>query len=166
MDDPQRPLQAFTTPGRPGESELASLSARFMGSLVDGVLGLGLALVLYGSLGIWDQIKEGSIPIMTLVQLSVLGLLFFCLMHGYTLATRGQTLGKVFARTQIVSHEDETILPVTKIILLRYTPITVITMIPVIGNFATLVNIAFVFRDDRRCLHDHIAGTKVIRYPG
>lgn len=166
MDDPYKPPQASIVVEHDGEIELAPLSARFWGSMVDGLFGLASALALYQSMGLWDQIMTGEVPTMTIVQVGILGLLFFCLLHGYTLATRGQTLGKVVAKTQIVSNDDGSVLPVWKIILLRYAPITMVTMIPVIGNFATLVNIAFILRDDRRCIHDHIAGTKVIRYVG
>ncbi len=166
MDDPYKPPQASLGMEHDGEVELAPLSARFWGAMVDGLFGLGSALALYGSLDIWDQIVAGTVPTMVLVQVGVLGLLFFCLIHGYTLATRGQTLGKVLAQTQIVSIEDNSLLPVWKILLLRYAPITVVTMIPIIGNFATLIDIIYILRDDRRCIHDHIAGTKVIRYVG
>jgi len=35
--------------------------------------------------------------------------------------------------------------------------------VPMIGNVFTIVNYCFIFRADRRCLHDLIAGTKVVK---
>jgi hypothetical protein len=35
-------------------------------------------------------------------------------------------------------------------------------MIPFIGNFVNLADALFIFGEEHRCLHDHIAGTKVI----
>lgn len=34
--------------------------------------------------------------------------------------------------------------------------------IPVIGQYISILNYLFVFRKNRRCLHDLIAGTQVI----
>lgn len=34
--------------------------------------------------------------------------------------------------------------------------------IPLIGPILNLVSILFVFRENRRCVHDHIAGTVVV----
>jgi uncharacterized RDD family membrane protein YckC len=49
------------------------------------------------------------------------------------------------------------------IILKRSLPITLFSLIPVIGGLLGLANIGFIFRKDRRCLHDIIAGTKVVQ---
>jgi hypothetical protein len=38
----------------------------------------------------------------------------------------------------------------------------VVAMIPVVGGLISLVDIVLIFRRDRRCLHDHIAGTRVL----
>ena len=35
-------------------------------------------------------------------------------------------------------------------------------MIPVLGPLFSLVNVCFIFREDRRCIHDLIAGTQVV----
>jgi hypothetical protein len=31
-----------------------------------------------------------------------------------------------------------------------------------VGTFLVLVDVLFIFRKDRRCVHDHIAGTRVV----
>jgi len=37
-----------------------------------------------------------------------------------------------------------------------------IGIIPAIGGIIQIVNILFIFRDDRKCIHDLIAGTVVV----
>ena len=34
--------------------------------------------------------------------------------------------------------------------------------IPLVGTVFSLVNICFIFREDRRCIHDLMAGTHVV----
>ena len=37
-----------------------------------------------------------------------------------------------------------------------------VAQIPYIGAFLILADVLCIFREDRRCLHDHLAGTRVI----
>jgi hypothetical protein len=39
-----------------------------------------------------------------------------------------------------------------------------IAMIPYVGNVIALIDVLMIFRTSRKCLHDDIAGTKVIVY--
>ena len=50
-----------------------------------------------------------------------------------------------------------------KVILLRIFVNGLIGMVPIVGFFYSLVDIVFIFREDQRCLHDLIAGTKVVK---
>ena len=45
---------------------------------------------------------------------------------------------------------------------LRYLPFWVVGQVWVIGPILSLANPLFIFREDRRCLHDLLAGTKVV----
>jgi uncharacterized RDD family membrane protein YckC len=38
-----------------------------------------------------------------------------------------------------------------------------VALIPVIGGFLPLVDVLFIFRHDRRCIHDLLAGTNVVK---
>jgi uncharacterized RDD family membrane protein YckC len=38
-----------------------------------------------------------------------------------------------------------------------------VVLLPTVGPFAGLIDVLFIFLKDRRCLHDHIAGTVVVR---
>jgi uncharacterized RDD family membrane protein YckC len=48
-------------------------------------------------------------------------------------------------------------------ILLRYLPISLAALIPVIGPYLSLVDVVFIFGSERRCIHDRLAGTKVVK---
>jgi len=88
----------------------------------------------------------------------------FLVLHGYTLHTRGQTLGKVLLRMQIVSRFGYRVLPLSRVFILRYVPFYLVVLVPIFGPLLTVVEVLFIFGSDKRCLHDHIAGTIVIKY--
>jgi uncharacterized RDD family membrane protein YckC len=94
---------------------------------------------------------------------SVLGMALFLLVHGYLLATQGQTFGKMLLSVRIVDFETTEILPLGKLVGLRLVPIWIVSMIPYIGGLLCLIDVLFIFGDDRRCIHDLIAGTKVVQ---
>ena len=86
--------------------------------------------------------------------------LFVC--QCYLLAQRGQTIGKIVMGLRIVRFEDGTNPGFVKAVLMRTFLWALITAIPVVGPLIGLVGILFIFRDDQRCLHDHLAGTRVV----
>jgi uncharacterized RDD family membrane protein YckC len=75
--------------------------------------------------------------------------------------TTGQSIGKKILRMKIVLENGE--LPgFLRGVLLRSWVATLCWGIPVVGRAMMLVDAVFVFRRDRRCLHDLLAGTRVI----
>jgi uncharacterized RDD family membrane protein YckC len=79
------------------------------------------------------------------------------------LATRGQTLGKKILGIRIGTFPDGHNPGGVKTILLRIFVNGLITAIPLVGSAYSLIDICFIFRQDRRCIHDLIAGTQVIK---
>jgi uncharacterized RDD family membrane protein YckC len=49
-----------------------------------------------------------------------------------------------------------------KLLVLRYLVLGLVTQIPIIGSLAGLVNALFIFGKERRCVHDYMAGTRVV----
>ncbi len=80
----------------------------------------------------------------------------------YLLAIRGQTIGKIVMGLRIVRFEDGGNPGFVKAVLLRTFLWALITAVPVVGTLVGVVGILFIFRDDQRCLHDHLAGTRVV----
>lgn len=162
-DNPYAPPEADVEVANWHENQLASRWARLGGSLIDGlILGAGFWGAIY-VFGLMDRALDEDMAVTAFDAVLLIGWLgLFLVLNGYLLATRGQTIGKVAARTRIVSFEDDRLLPLWKLMVLRYMPFYVLGYIPLIGPILGLINPLFIFKQDRRCLHDHVAGTKVI----
>ena len=102
-----------------------------------GTLGAGLAVALLGSLAL-------------LVYQAVL------------FVRTGQTLGKKICGIRVVNVDDGQVPSWVKSILLREVVNAIPQSLPLVGPFYALVDLLFIFRADRRCVHDLIAGTKVV----
>ncbi len=159
---------AFTPVAAPDTAGLlpAGRWSRLGAHLLDGLIGCGAALPGFGLLimaGIFSHPDEPN-PALLVAGIAVLGLALIALLvfQIYLLTTRGQTLGKKMMGIRIVSHEDATNPGFVKAFLLRSLVNGLIGAVPVIGGIYTLVDICFIFREDRRCIHDFIAGTKVV----
>ena len=142
---------------------LASRWKRLGGALLDGLIMTAIVVPLMWITGMFGQLAQGQ-PI-TLGQsafLFVLGWGVFLAVNGYLLANKGQTVGKRVAGTRMVSHTDGQLLPLVKLFGLRYLVVGLIAHIPFLGGLFSLVDVLFIFREDRRCIHDLIAGTKVV----
>lgn len=144
-------------------SQLASRWKRLGGALLDGLIAMAISLPVMMVAGVFQQITQGEqMTIGQRVFFFFFGLAVFLLINGYLLAKHGQTVGKKLVGTRIVGHAAENLLSLRHVFGLRYVPISVITQIPIAGNLFALVDCLFIFRKDKRCIHDLIAGTKVV----
>jgi uncharacterized RDD family membrane protein YckC len=100
-----------------------------------------------------------------LIGLAVLGFATFALQlfQIYLVSTRGQTLGKRFFGIRIVRASDGSNPGFARAWLLRALVPGIIGLLPMIGSVFTIVNYCFIFRADRRCLHDLLADTRVVK---
>lgn len=85
----------------------------------------------------------------------------------WLLTTRGQTLGKLLVKIRIVRTTDGSRAGFIHSWLLREFVPALIGIVPIVGVLIRIVYIivdcCFIFREDRRCVHDFIAGTKVVK---
>jgi uncharacterized RDD family membrane protein YckC len=101
------------------------------------------------------------------------GLLLFILGLGVAivqivmLSMRGQTIGKRIVGIKIVRFLDGSDAGFVNAWLLRSFVVGLITMflnfLLWMGYIFTIVDMCFIFRQDQRCLHDLIAGTRVVK---
>lgn len=79
----------------------------------------------------------------------------------YLIHTRAQSLGKIATKIKIATLDGS---PVTFVngVILRNWIISAAAAIPG-GSLLSIVDALFIYREDRRCLHDLIAKTTVIR---
>jgi uncharacterized RDD family membrane protein YckC len=99
------------------------------------------ALTMLG-LGLW----LAGMAILVVIQLTLL-------------CTSGQTLGKRLAGVRIVNYADEANPGFVGAVLMRsILPGLLGSCVP----FFSLIDILFIFGEERRCVHDLMAGTKVV----
>ena len=147
---------------------LADLGKRFLASMADGLVGL---LMLAPGLGLMIAGGEPEAPdhneTLTIAGgiTAIIGFLGLMGLHIYLLATRSQTIGKYLIKIQIMDYETNEPAGFVKSCVLRMFVNglvgAVAGCIPVIGGCYSLIDILFIFGEERRCIHDHIAGTYV-----
>lgn len=143
--------------------ELAGRGQRFGAALLDGLFGMAVAVPIMFGLGTFDYVRNAQqIPWRLVAISALLGWVGFVLLHGYFLKLNGQTIGKKMVGIRI-ANLDDSIPSIGKVLGLRYLPIQAAHLIPLVGGFYPLVDVLFIFREDRRCIHDLMAGTKVVK---
>ena len=141
---------------------LASRWKRFWGAMIDGVIYLGIVVPIMLMNGSFQMaLKREEFTIGQRVILFVIGWLVFLILNGYLLSERGQTIGKVVVKTKIIDMNGK-VPNFVKLLVLRYMAFGFILQIPIVGSIVNFANILFIFTNDRRCLHDHLAGTRVV----
>jgi uncharacterized RDD family membrane protein YckC len=166
--------------GTGGGQELADRGVRLLAVLADS--GMALVAMLPAFTLVMQMIKveaalkqsgdEGNAELTEMMESMnytgpiIAGVLLLVLLIAnlYFLATRGQTLGKMLCKIKIVDMAGQN--PgFVKAFLLRSLVPGIIGAVPFLGPFFSLADPLFIFREDRRCLHDQIAGTKVVTAP-
>ena len=144
------------------DERLATRGERFLGALVDTIILVAVMVPLMFVGGYMAAASRGEANIGLVLMWSAVGFVVFVLVQGLPLSQRGQTWGKKVVGTRIVSLDGSQ--PALGTLLLkRYLPINAANAIPVVGTILGLVNVLLIFRQDRRCGHDLIAGTKVVK---
>ena len=87
----------------------------------------------------------------------------FQIFQYYFLAKKGQTLGKMFMDIKVVKDPSHAPPGFVTGVLLRTMVPGFISGIPLLGGLFALVDSLMIFGADRRCLHDKIASTIVVK---
>ena len=145
-----------------GDNALASRWQRLLASMLDGlIIALVTGPFMYFTGG-FDGIAEGIQPSVGYnLFIGVIGISVFCLFNGKLLIQNGQTIGKKVLGIKIVDLEGN--LPTLKNHLIaRYAAYLLPGLVPVVGQFISTINILFILGKQKRCVHDYIAGTRVV----
>ena len=143
--------------------ELAGRAARLVASLLDVAVAVG-ATWLVSQLTPWNPFDLSAArglwtPILPEM---LVGFLLFVLLQGWLLARRGQTLGKLALGLRIVRPDGSAASP-GRAIGLRYGLGYLVGTLPMLGQVFAVVDCLMIFRSSRRCLHDVIADTIVVK---
>jgi uncharacterized RDD family membrane protein YckC len=142
--------------------QLAGRGVRLLAAIVDGLLVAGV-MVLLGWLTAYDAFDPREDAPLSAFATS-LGLAFgaYLLLNGWLLHSRGQTIAKALFKIKIV-RSDGSKPSLLRLAGLRYFVTSLLTLVPLLGWMFALADCLLIFRDSRKCLHDNIADTIVIR---
>jgi uncharacterized RDD family membrane protein YckC len=169
------PAVRASVPAEPAHQRpLAGLGLRFGAAFIDGFLKslclIPLSLVFMDLVRISlenpsqpltpEQVSEAIMPAY-MQCLPLYGIL--AVLQVTLLCLRSQTAGKLLLRIQIVDVQTGQPGGPVRAFLLRALIPTIIEFIPFLGFAFWLVDTCFIFRTDRRCIHDLLAGTRVVK---
>jgi uncharacterized RDD family membrane protein YckC len=152
-----------------GGGQLASRGARFGGALLDGLVAMPFVII---GMVVAASVSGGGMAALSKVSPLNTVIFFACglplnILQWYLVATKGQTLGKRWLKTKIVKKDGGNVDFVSGVVL-RYWSVVGLSLVcnllnlAAVGGLFGFVDALFVFRGDRRTLHDLIAGTKVV----
>ncbi|RYV01677.1 RDD family protein [Shewanella sp. OPT22] len=136
----------------------ASRTDRFLAALIDGAIGILSILPLFLFID-FAQLLAPSVMMMG--TLFLYGIVATLVIHGYLMMNFGQTIGKHCVSIR-VENLDGSRASFNTIFFKRFFVMRCIGLIPGVGYLiSSLVDPLFIFGKEHRCLHDHIAKTKV-----
>lgn len=165
--NPYAPPEATSaTPDTPASHlHLASRWARLGAAIVDIVILMVImipVLSLTGGLSFPSNTNSPGTTNIYDIGMALLGNVIYIMINYNLLTSHGQTIGKKLLNIRIVAldgrHADlkEHLIP-------RFAFDLLLPMIPSVGELLALIDVLFIFRADKRCLHDLFGKTKVVK---
>ena len=124
---------------------LASRGARLGAAVIDGIAVAVLLAPVHWLLGDSHELLAGALAAIVACAVQIW---FF---------RDGQSLGKRFMQLRIVEYDSGRTASALRIVALRILPFTLL------GPLLLLIDVLLIFGSECRCLHDLLAGTKVVR---
>ena len=142
--------------------ELASRSRRLAAVIIDLlILTITTATIVAFLFGLEKYVNLVRSDFLYVgVNFLLVNIIFF-LINGQFLEKDGQTVGKKVLNIKIVT-ENNSVPSLKDSYLKRYLAFNFAAQIPIIGLVFSLIDVMFIFQDNRRCVHDLFANTKVV----
>lgn len=138
---------------------LAGRGARFGAFFLDNLISLVAAIPGFGILIVGAQNDGVQVIGLLLIVAGILGINIF----QWVLLTRdGQTLGKKVLKIKIVDYRYGDQLGFGRIVGMRIWLNGLIGAVPYIGSCYALVDALCIFGQEKRCVHDLLADSKVV----
>jgi len=139
----------------PDEAELAGRGRRLASAIIDAII------MFFGGWTDYQAAATTGSYMLTLGS-TAFGFVVYLLVNGYFLAKDGQSIGKKLLGTKIV-RTDGSKADFVRIVTRRLLPVQALNLIPMVGPLLSVVDALFIFRASKKCIHDDIADTVVIR---
>lgn len=153
-------------------NSLAARTKRLVARIIDVIMLVFVFIVGYyfsNITGLNNVSNDGLFSYKMFRYCLVMQAIYFIINYKFLL--NGQTIGKKIMRIRVVTLSN-TIPSISSIYLVRYLLVGLIfSAVSFLNfryfnmnvlNFAFVIDLIFVFSRSRRCLHDYLAGTKVI----
>ena len=144
---------------------LAGRFKRLLATGVDAILVPSLTIFLVMITGVMEHAEDYT-DNWWMLHIFLLAVLSYLILNGYTLWQRGQTLGKMLFGIAIVDWQVGQMgsAPLWKLICIRalFFPILFTVVVPWLA-LLPLIDQLFIFGKQRRCFHDLVASTTVIK---
>ena len=142
-----------------GEFELAGRGDRFLAVIVDGLVAIPVYVPAFF---IYAATLKHQTPSIVAVLLTLLFALALIITNLVLVSRNAQSIGKKLLGIK-VQRKDGSRASLGRIFWLRNVVNALPSFIPFIGGLYGLVDACFIFGESRRCVHDYIAGTVVIK---
>ena len=144
----------------------ASLLSRFFANMIDGfyvlaAMALGLvAIFASAAMGLIDM----PVPGQNWIDPAIIFIFSFfpivaMIVQWNLIATRGQSIGKFVLCIRMITMDGRLPGFVHGVVLRDWSRAILGAFIPFFG----LIDVLFIFSDSKRCIHDYIAGTRVVQ---
>jgi len=143
--------------------QLAGRGRRLGAQVLDWLIILGPPAMWFTVMGVTGQFDHKEPAPVAIVGMALGGIwLWVAFIWNLVILSRyGQTFGKRILGIQI-RRQDGGAPTFGTMVGMRVLLVGVICMIPLLGAIFALVDILFIFREDRNCIHDMLAKTMVV----
>ena len=125
-----------------------------------------VTLLVILATGVLEHAEDYANVGQSAVNAVLCGLPAYLILNGWLLWTRGQTAGKAAMSLMIVDHQTGNCASLWKLLFVRALIPVVVIAVGFIWELLwllVLIDFCFIFRKDQRCLHDWVAGTRVVK---
>lgn len=142
---------------------LAGRGRRLVATLIDLVLVPAFAILLMLVTGVLEHAEDWSAAAMPVMRMLALAVASYLILNGWLLWSRGQTVGKAIMGIAIVSTRSGEKAAFWRLTLRAlFFPTLYVIVIPLTAAIP-LIDQAFIFGKQRRCVHDLVCGSSVVR---
>jgi uncharacterized RDD family membrane protein YckC len=132
-----------------------------LASILPGLIYLGIAASMADNGGPRPRGDDAAFAMIGPIVLMGIGAFAITIVNWVMISQSGQSIGKKIVGTRIV-RLDGTLPGFGYGVAMRNWVPGFISNIPYVGFVFAIANILFIFGNERRCIHDHIAGTRVV----
>jgi len=172
------PPRAQVQDQQDGEARMVTATrlSRFLAVLVDSVVPAAIGILIGVAVAIpaYERYRQqhapgiappplGTAHHLTLAWAWVggLALLAYFVYSAVLVYRYGQTFGKRMLGIRVVRMDGSRV-TLPRFFFLRWLPVTLLGLVPVLQYFVGLLDALLIFRASSRCLHDDIADTQVV----